>query len=486
MDVFEALLIAIVAGLGGGAMALLIYRTKTDRTAAGRDLSVPSETSTELVAESGGVLELPGAQADYEVFAIADPRDPSKEMWVEMIPEGMGQLVGKTPPVDRDRSRKYGFACDAVAGAIPSGWEAMQQGKVLRAVGPPNVLKGLANGSLELVTKEGGEKIATVRNVATGMFSGTLEIEKVGMLTPSNVVMGGMQLMAAVSGQYFMVRIFAELEALSNVLEAVRKRLSDQNKAWAITAARTVDSICTKLQAGVALSDSDRAQLAHVELLAHKAMEESWLTVEPSGEGWLDGFNARGPRNRSASSQAIHNVVRILPPAAVTAEVIERRRARKAREQHHDAVKEATVELDEVAVFAFAAATLARINLIKIGLERQGDPVRIEIMVNEYETERAKILSRVQTLADRQQQIAAVNEDSIDERFGGRVFKRTSETKESRALLVEKMKPLLKVVADPDRLMPPAPSEDPSATVIEMRRNEVGELEVYEAILQAA
>ncbi len=295
--------------------------------------------------------------------------------------------------------------------------------------------------------------------------------------------------MAAVSGQYFMVRIFAELEALSNVLEAVRKRLSDQNKAWAITAARTVDSICTKLQAGVALSDSELTQLAQVELLAHKAMEESWLTVESSGEGWLDGFNAREPRERSAGEQALHSVLRIHPYGPYVAganAIIERRRARKAREQHHDAVKEATAELDEVAIFAFAAGTLARIDLIKIGLESQGDPARIKIMVNEYETERAKILSRVQTLADRQKQIAAVNEDSIDERFGGRVFKRTSETKESRALLVEKMKPLLEVVANPDRLMPPAPSGGPSATVIEMRRNEAGELEVYEAILQAA
>lgn len=140
---------------------------------------------------------------------------------------------------------------------------ALAAGHVVRVVGPPEVLQGLAAGTLEMVPSSGGN-LGIVQDVATKDW---VRHARFGDPAPNlNPALAGFQFASAVTLQYYLARIDRQMREIDKEIRGARQDIRDE-RYGRIEAARKQCELAERVLAGTTgLGDHDARRL---DLAAH-------------------------------------------------------------------------------------------------------------------------------------------------------------------------------------------------------------------------
>lgn len=158
---------------------------------------------------------------------------------------------GHAPPV----------AVGAFATTLASAGLALQSGQVLQVIGPPHLLAGLRDGSYRLLETSTGH-IGTVADQ-----SGIVGHLRFGNSAPTAAqgALAAFQLASAVTLQYYLARIDAQLVAIDRQLKSIQQDLLDETFGEIETARENCVDLEEALRELGAIGDLDLQRLAHAE-----------------------------------------------------------------------------------------------------------------------------------------------------------------------------------------------------------------------------
>lgn len=144
---------------------------------------------------------------------------------------------------------------------------ALEAGHVVRVLGPPGTLAGLAHKSLELTPSAGGN-LGIARDATTKDFASHLRFGDVTSQGVGPPALAAFQLASGITLQYYLARIDRQLGALGRDIASVQQSIED-DRYGRLEAAR---SRCTKVEQALAetgtigATDSNRLDLAAQDL----------------------------------------------------------------------------------------------------------------------------------------------------------------------------------------------------------------------------
>jgi len=177
---------------------------------------------------------------------------------------------------------------------------ALQAGHVVRVVGPPDVLKDLASGALEMVPAKSGGSLGVVREVGSTDFAGQLRFagkpETQSVPNP-NAALAGFQFASAVTLQYYLARIDRQLGEIDKEIRGTRQDIRDE-RYGRIEAARKQCELAERILAGASgLGNHDALRL---DLAAHD-LDQTYEALEASVKSFCERIEATDFDNVSKS-----------------------------------------------------------------------------------------------------------------------------------------------------------------------------------------
>lgn len=169
---------------------------------------------------------------------------------------------------------------------------ALQAGHVVRVVGPPDVLKDLASGALEMVRSSDGTGYLGVlhREGSPGFaaqlrFAGKPETQSV---PNPNSALAGFQFASAVTLQYYLARIDRQLGEIDKEIRSTRQDIRDE-RYGRIEAARKQCELAERILAGASgLGNHDALRL---DLAAHD-LDQTYEALEASVKSFCERVEA--------------------------------------------------------------------------------------------------------------------------------------------------------------------------------------------------
>ena len=169
---------------------------------------------------------------------------------------------------------------------------ALQAGHVVRVVGPPDVLKDLASGALEMVRSSDGTGYlgALHREGSPGFaaqlrFAGKPETQSV---PNPNSALAGFQFASAVTLQYYLARIDRQLGEIDKEIRGTRQDIRDE-RYGRIEAARKQCELAERILAGASgLGNHDALRL---DLAAHD-LDQTYEALEASVKSFCERVEA--------------------------------------------------------------------------------------------------------------------------------------------------------------------------------------------------
>ena len=165
---------------------------------------------------------------------------------------------------------------------------ALQAGQIVRVAGPPDVLKDLASGALEMVQATdgtgylGGLKRPGSRGFAAQLrFAGKPETQSVPNVNPA---LAGFQFASAVTLQYYLARIDRQMSAIDKEIRGTRQDIRDE-RYGRIEAARKRCELAERILAGApGLGNHDARRL---DLAAHD-LDQTYEALEASVKSFCE------------------------------------------------------------------------------------------------------------------------------------------------------------------------------------------------------
>lgn len=189
------------------------------------------------------------------------PSSAAQALDVVVLDRVESSLFNRLAPEER-RALPSIAANPALLGAAQLIQGALMAGKVVRVVGPPDIMQGLAAGTLEMVPSSGGN-LGIVRDVATKKWIRPARFEDVPNL---NAALAGFQLASAVTLQYYLARIDRQMREIEKEIRGARQDIRDE-RYGRIEAARKQCELAERILAGATgLGNHDARRL---DLAAH-------------------------------------------------------------------------------------------------------------------------------------------------------------------------------------------------------------------------
>jgi hypothetical protein len=488
MDVFEVLLIAIVAVAVGGVLSLRVYRARLSQEIDQIGPSSPTEIGEGIEVFDQGRREKAGDAPEQTVFSIANPDDPSRQAFLEVIPDGMSYLTESGTPLEQGSIARYEFAYDSIVGALPEGasvlGNALQAGKTLRILGPEELIAGLADGTMEMIATN-GEMIGTVRDRGTGAIAGQLRFGDVPVINPVGAALIVFQVMAAVSGQYYMARIDKKLERIQVTLDRIEQRLQAMNWAKAETARQLADEVRALVEAGEIPSRIDIERVNAADKDAREAFNAAKRHLRLASDGWTAALDHVYTGDERLLMKIDHDGTDG-GSKRTSRYTWARTLRRRSRASMHKELEARNAAQEDVTTLLFAAAVRAQVGIMRVVLNSEGDPQKARRWADQYESDRAEMIDEITRLGEYYAWLPLLTDAEVDERLGGIVIKRTKKLKGELHRLRNPIEVLRGVSEDPQQLLPAVPRNPVEPTVIEMRRGDSGNLEVYTATVRSA
>ncbi len=454
MGVGEVLAIGLVASCVGGLIAgLITARTRRPSAPPRFVASMPdaqSEAQRGLYTTAHGSEGQPEQSGPIEAVALLDPRDPSRTALVEFLPESAAELLGK-PGARIDSggaSGGYGFAYDAIVSSLPVGAavaeHALQSGQMMRVVGYSG---NLGSGALELVSTN-GNVLSTVRDTATGQFTGQLQFAQGGVpaINPAMAALAVFQVMSIVTGQYYLHRIDSKLATINKSLDRIEARLVGMTRANVEVAREMTEQVFRLMRDGAQLTPSDIDQLREAEQLARLAFHQSRDALITASNNWTEMLEGDLKK-------------------------------KEFREVRADGLRALG---DDASILVYASAVLGRIALLRTIAESSGNHQRQRILMEDYGALRGMLKKQMNSVIKAYAPFAKLTDEEAEERFGG--FWGLSEADvEQITTLRKQIKELSRDVKKADSFLPEPTQIEPAPVVIEMRRLANGEMEVCAA-----
>jgi uncharacterized membrane protein YkvA (DUF1232 family) len=189
------------------------------------------------------------------------PSSSARALDVVVLDRVDSSLFNRLAPEER-RALPSIAANPALLGAAQLIQGALMAGQVVRVVGPPEVVQGLAAGTLEMVPSSGG-KLGIVRDVATKKWIRPARFEDVPNLNPA---LAGFQFASALTLQYYLARIDRKMCEIDREIRGTRQDIRDE-RYGRIEAARKQCELAERILAGATgLGNHDARRL---DLAAH-------------------------------------------------------------------------------------------------------------------------------------------------------------------------------------------------------------------------
>lgn len=230
------------------------------------------ESTTDLVpapfvapSSSGGALEV----------VVLDRADSS--LFNRLAPEERRVLpsIAANPAL-------LGAAQVHAAGQIQG---ALAAGQVVRVLGPPEVLQGLAARTLEMVPASGGN-LGIVRDVASKDWAGHLRFGDLETQSAPNLnsALAGFQFASAVTLQYYLARIDRQMHEIDKEIRGTRQDIRDE-RYGRIEAARKQCELAERILAGATgLGNHDARRL---DLAAHD-LDQTYEALQASVKSFCE------------------------------------------------------------------------------------------------------------------------------------------------------------------------------------------------------
>ena len=210
------------------------------------------------------------------VLTVDGPKMDGPEYLVRVLDEDRS-LVTPPLPVQTGHSGPPLSALGLVPGKlvenIPILNLALRKGKIVEIVGPPEVLKGLRNGTMALMRKrKNGKDLGTVVWNDSKKISGQAELQKMRTFVAPAMAF---QLLAIATSQYYLVEINQQLERILEGIQEILRRM--QLEAWGKSrgARRTVLEVADHLDNLPENSQEFWSRLGAAEQGANAIIEES-------------------------------------------------------------------------------------------------------------------------------------------------------------------------------------------------------------------
>lgn len=453
MDI-EIIVAALVASSIGGVIAGLMTASRARQSSpprfirAGELRSQDEPNGPQVAAALTAGVQLD--QREIDAVALSDPEDPSRSALVEFLPESAAKILGNPEAqIDmKNGSTSYGFAYDAIVSSLPIGAavteHALQAGQMMRVVGYSG---NLGSGALELVSTN-GNVLGTVRDTATGQFTGQLQLAQ-GGVPAINPAMGALivfQVMSIVTGQYYLHRIDSKLATINKSLDRIEARLVGLTRANVEVAREMTERIFRLMRDGVQLTPSDIDQLREAEQLARLAFHQSRDALITASSNWAQMLKS------DIKKKEFREVV------------ADGRRASG----------------DDASILVYASAVLGRIALLRTIAESTGDHHRQTVLMEDYGDLRDVLKNQMREVLKAYAPFSKLSDADAEERFGG--FWGLSE--DDLAQVASLKKGIAKLSADvkkADSFLPEPAQLEPAPVVLEIRRLADGEMEVCAA-----
>jgi hypothetical protein len=162
---------------------------------------------------------------------------------------------------------------------------ALAAGQVVRVFGTPEILQGLAAGTLEMVPSSGGN-LGVVRDVASKgwvghLRFGELETQNVPNLNPA---LAAFQFASVVTLQYYLARIDRQMREIDKEIRGTRQDIRDE-RYGRIEAARKQCELAERILAGATgLGNHDARRL---DLAAHD-LDQTYEALEASVKSFCE------------------------------------------------------------------------------------------------------------------------------------------------------------------------------------------------------
>jgi uncharacterized membrane protein YkvA (DUF1232 family) len=163
---------------------------------------------------------------------------------------------------------------------------ALQAGQVVRVLGPPELLKGLADRTLEMVPSRSGGNLGIVRHTTGKDFAGHLRFgdPETHSVPNMNPAMAGFQFASAITLQYYLARMDRQLCEIDKEIRGTRQDIRDE-RYGRIEAARKQCELAERILAkATALGNHDARRL---DLAAHD-LDQTYEALEASVKSFCE------------------------------------------------------------------------------------------------------------------------------------------------------------------------------------------------------
>lgn len=392
--------------------------------------------------------ELPSPSSALKPTApirVTDPSTPSAELAVQFIPPSFAELTSgeaSTAFVSPTATRN---AFDHLVGAIPEAAVLLEQGMVMRVVGPPEKLAALAEGTLKLVDSN-GKTLATTRDAATGQFAGSLELGS--GITRIGAALGVFQVMSVVTGQYFLARIDEQLGAVLNGVDELLRGQAAQQYGDLMAAADLNERVRRDLVRGALANDDDRRRLHDASL----SCERLYATLLKQLTDFVAFANDFSPAEASARELS-------------------------------SAFERAEAERERLSMLALAAFLRQQTMTLELAVTSDTDAIRVSNLQERMEEKRVQAVGELNELRRAFDRVLNISPARIEARTK---FRRTAPLMEQRNVTRQRLKQGRELIASADTALLPAAPPRAVPFYAEVQGNEGGVLTVRTATVVSA
>lgn len=276
MDLLPLLLIASLVFLTAGIF--LWKRLRPSRVT--RSLSVTSsQQSNPRVAQT----EMPVSQIPQEetapssfLMALAGDGANDNEYFVKIFDEG-SDPISTSPTSASDQAislSTLGLAAvlEKLVASMPLIAQALKKGRIVEIVGPPELLKGLKDGSVNLAKDKWGNYFGFYRESGANKISGQVLFRNVRAFVAPAMAF---QVLAIATQQYYLHSIDKKLDALLVRIKHILQRMRAESWGKLRGAQNTIEDIRIQMAAEAVAIAEFWPRLANVEQDVNAVMDEA-------------------------------------------------------------------------------------------------------------------------------------------------------------------------------------------------------------------
>lgn len=346
---------------------------------------------------------------------------------IEPLPDNVIPLRAEVAPVDLPPEARVIPVKDAAG--LPVSWSmaipgvastvataAMSSGEVYKMVASPEILKGIADGTLKLDSTARGV-VSDVRNVVSGNYAGKAEFTRFDgdLAKGATAALGAFQLVSFAVGQYHLMEIQGSLAAIEVAVGGLDQRFDSLERRALIEAEDTMRSVVSHVERGNDIYDDririDSARRAAVGVFdealqrAAKGAEPVAIVAAGTRRGALDQQRRRVAAARRELIDEDSRLERLVDRTRETLPVVSRSPSddRAATNQHSDAIDAVVEELraleERISADMTAESSAGEVTRDLKSAVRDGAGCRALVDALELATRAAQLVTILSTLS---------------------------------------------------------------------------------------